>query len=700
MIEGCKQDRHGRKRPRGRRRRCRPLVLRITLVLLALMEKYRSSYQRYTCLLYVDAVRVPGFGGRKQKDKQGGSAQRDSRTPESGSQTVDSNVESDVSGHGTVHTETVTSTEAATTSETTAPTLSSAERVAAEIADRVEYARDQAAELSAQLDDLLDQQAREQAAAWAATRDHAAELAEQSAHQIQEQMNLAAAALLRWYQRAMSIILYKPPVGIVSIFLSLRLFSVIILQQRTKREQVAAAAAAAALGQDPDMMVTDTAPLMTTRQKRRKFGKAQCLDTQDGLYNSKGGIHPIRRQLCFSAVHSLLHRNAQWTNSVDRRADPHQKTSLLYMTTTLQDALQVTSRPGRSRVYFIQDLVDPLSRLEGILYKRMQKRKKKKNSTSDAYPGTSVNIDKEMFADLEEEVESIPLSTSDSLRLFEISYLTIQIRAMDALLRVCRDRLLKTTYRLARTREHWQQRAKAYVRMGNILQSLFRSAIDAERVRLSYADAVFKEEVMRLGLVAQVISDRPCDMEESYLLQARRTSTANNVSTKSKGLKQRKSFLSSVAQYSVRWNADGRGRLSVRKLEDNGEIHRDAAVSAVLNGNTDDWVQEAKDWMAKSRQILCHVLRESLMGSSSPQYDESAFAELEEQWLNGQDLLISQNETDLDTLLRQRKKTWLELLNLIDSIPSWRRVGEGKIVRLGDLISVGWTRKLGKLHSR
>jgi hypothetical protein len=44
--------------------------------------------------------------------------------------------------------------------------------------------------------------------------------------------------------------------------------------------------------------------------------------------------------------------------------------------------------------------------------------------------------------------------------ILAISLMTGKVRLHDALLRLCRDRVLQTTYRLARTVEHWERRMR------------------------------------------------------------------------------------------------------------------------------------------------------------------------------------------------------------------------------------------------
>ena len=189
--------------------------------------------------------------------------------------------------------------------------------------------------------------------------------------------------------------------------------------------------------------------------------------------------------------------------------------------------------------------------------------------------------------------------------------------------------------------------------------------------------------------------------------------------------------LSSLSMYSVRWMADGASSwLSVRKLESNGEIHGPAATNALLrsqenekNNNNDstssscsrdycdNWIDQASNWTSHCRMAVCRILRESLQGSSSGGgFDEQEFAELQQLWVKGrmwcnppgvrnsekesEHVLEHQQRDASDISAKVIEEDWNRILTYVDNLAHWRRMGEGKALRLRDAAIVGWTRRL------
>ncbi len=98
----------------------------------------------------------------------------------------------------------------------------------------------------------------------------------------------------------------------------------------------------------------------------------------------------------------------------------------------------------------------------------------------------------------------------------------------------------------------------------------------------------------------------------------------------------------------------------------------------------DEWVEEARVWTQQARAGLCGILREALHGSvSTESFNENAFDQLERNWCTQQ----CAPDTDI-------RKQWQSMLNYVDTLPAWRRVGEGKAVRLMETAFFGGIRRL------
>ena len=59
----------------------------------------------------------------------------------------------------------------------------------------------------------------------------------------------------------------------------------------------------------------------------------------------------------------------------------------------------------------------------------------------------------------------------NSIILLELAYQTAQTRIIDSLLRLARDRLIRTTFRLSRTVRHWQKRVQLHKQSSSFIGS-------------------------------------------------------------------------------------------------------------------------------------------------------------------------------------------------------------------------------------
>ena len=376
-------------------------------------------------------------------------------------------------------------------------------------------------------------------------------------------------------------------------------------------------------------------------------GKALDLDTDDANYRRLGGIDATRKRLC----------EAAWTKTSRGETSSGDRAAIGSMEQTLLEALQVTHKPSGTRADFLQRLIEPLAQVESLL------------SSS---------------------------SSPEDNRVLVISELTLQIQAMDALLRLCRNRLLQTVYRLARAKEYWDRRINEsrWWHVGNN---------DVEnRLRLAQAQAAYQAEVKRLGRIMEVLFQRPNDMEEGLLLQALKTTEEERLAAQNSGGNENDNDnnpLSSLMPpwidqqrirrwhprewkfpklYSLHWRG---GRWYVQKNERATNDVSPSVAREALTETSDEWMTEAREWTQQSRKLVVEIVRECLEGCSSQDlYTVEAWDSLA--W-------ASQHYGEGDT-----QKDWSTVLHYVNALSTWRRIGESKVVRLKDAAIVHWSRRM------
>jgi hypothetical protein len=150
-------------------------------------------------------------------------------------------------------------------------------------------------------------------------------------------------------------------------------------------------------------------------------------------------------------------------------------------------------------------------------------------------------------------------------------------------------------------------------------------------------------------------------------------------------------------------------------------------VARLLDGETDA-VRRAKEWVREARHVVSEVVLETIESSvdrhhqrkrqhrprrgdrgSDPQRvlgeGDAEREELFESWCKLSSLstltepsiatTTTTTATDPDPEDRALSE-WSRVISYCDSLSSWRRPGEGQVVRWWDFALVGWTRRLGK----
>lgn len=470
------------------------------------------------------------------------------------------------------------------------------------------------------------------------------------------------------YDRLIITALYRPPVGLVSLFLIVRFV-------RTLADLWTATSTSTTTTVSESATTTTSGPPPTQQRRmmRRQYtSRAWNLDTLDGHYAASGGVQSVRQRLCVAALSTTL---VDDDGKASSGADPYNATTAL-----LLEALRVSAHPAEPRLDFLYKLAGPLSRLL---------------PPPDATPTASSGRGPSPSTTAPQQLQQ---SQSQRMAALRSAHWTCHARIVDALLRLLRQRLLQTCVRLARTEAHWRRRVQAWERTGGagagwLLEWTMRGQpwakrrLEEDRLQWACAEAALRAEVERLGRVAHVLLQQPPDLDPTGLLPAAKASelaTAAAAGDSNSTASGRRYDLWS--RYSVRWVADGRGHLSVRRLDApaSSTLPSGRAVWRTLENDVDA-TRSMEVWVQQARQVICQVLDESV--ATSVDRNETDLQSLDRQWCL--------DPTRPSGNLEDSEHAWKVVIHHCDNLASWRRVGEGRTVRLLDTALVGWTRRLG-----
>lgn len=481
------------------------------------------------------------------------------------------------------------------------------------------------------------------------------------------------------HENARAITLYNPPVGLAYVLATIRLVRMINVNRNL-----------------------DIQPKQFYKKHHRRHGgqrRAFVLDGDDTEYDEFGGVEHVRRQLCQVAA-----------SNPDDADDGKNNNNVIRI------ALDVTVQPNESRLQFIYELIPHVARL--MTMDQASLSASSSSSTKDSTPRTSVD------------------TTGLQNTLQSIASVTCQVRLTDAILRLCRDRLLQTSYNLARTVEKFEQRTKISRNLAFLWQmNVLRTSMEEDRLRLCIAQAAYESEIHRLGVITDMLMQRPVQLQQQQqqpplgstsssststnraLIDAVRSTERRRQRRRQQGSMQEASGPSSsshsatstekypkflnplrrlstralFSKYSFRWKLDGRGIVSIRKFDDIGSsIDTIGAVEALRALDSDKWTQSAKEWIQQSRRILCQTIQGILQDSTESsttsnngdmenEGEAANFARLAQQWCRSNASWEKGHDEEL--YLRQ-------IVDYVDRSASWQRVGEGQRIRLRDILGV------------
>lgn len=417
-------------------------------------------------------------------------------------------------------------------------------------------------------------------------------------------------------ERITSILLYQPPVGIVAVWAvsrlikSGRLFHLYHVPENS--EQV-----------------------LVNKASRLDYhtGRALDLDLDDEHYQKFGGVERVRRRLALRALISLVEEKETDHNSKDE-IDNDFAQQLIQI--SLLQVLNVQFPPAGSHGALAQKMIVAFSQVEQAMLPNNRKKRK---------------------------------LTSEVDQLMEVAYQTAEIRTLDAMLRLTRDRLLRSSFRLSRTVQHWQRRVHNQSLLSPFLRDIVYDSMENDRMRLAFVEAAYRQEMVRLGKVVGLLIERPVGMEDSFLSRAvEQTLEMKNESVPS-------SWFPKFSNFAVRFNADERGKMQFQHYEESINIGGRAALHVLLEDYDTvqvPWLQEAEAWSLKARSMLYDILEEALRSS----VQQTAAAEQQLAQLNQSWRIREYSEPS------EIPKQWNTVYELVREIHKIQRVGEGKSLKL------------------
>lgn len=358
---------------------------------------------------------------------------------------------------------------------------------------------------------------------------------------------LASGLVILW-KITNDVVRYKFPVGIVTAWSAVVVVSKILKIQDKRRNKKKENA-----GDEGDESTQEETP-DTYKYVLRHTGRALDLDADDlTSYRHLGGIEQVRSRL----LRSALSEGVQRRNRDDGGEKEIEKEKLIE---ALLAALSMEFIPGGSHSEYIRDMIPSFSKAEECAHKLK-------------IVPISVAATEGAIADFRRstnhhrgshEEDDVSADDDDDTRLLTMALQTAEIRIIDSKLRSIRDGFIRTTYRLDRTVKYWKSKVESERLSSSLMATtttgswqrftLFSSSpiqrlklrwsrlfnwgggnaasvhnnpnfvhnslLEGDRLRLAFAEAAYKAEIVRLGKVLSLLSRRPEEMPDSTLTNA------------------------------------------------------------------------------------------------------------------------------------------------------------------------------------
>ena len=336
-----------------------------------------------------------------------------------------------------------------------------------------------------------------------------------------------------------SILRYKPPVGIVATMAYVRVFWILIRFWEEKPNNA------------DEYVVLNRVPKHLRKHDRKL--KRVSLDADDQQMDAYGGVERVRGELCLAILESLQQQQQQQQQPSSSSSSEQAAAS--------KEALRIQHRSRSSRISFVEKVAQYLMEAEPHL-----------RSLRDAPPT--------LVADKERLIVSIPEDT-----VLRLAAKIVEIRALDALLRSCRDRLLRTSSNHLRTVSQLEFALKQTLRLPSLLQ--VSSRIQKSRAELTTARAAYQQGLELLGHVQRLVMTRPTDLGDMELSEAYRRTSEQLGTTDHKTISNNQA-----------WNVLVNHPLPVK-----------------------EWLQQSHGWTQEARLQLYRIFQERRPSSIAPAVD-------------------------------------------------------------------------------
>mmetsp|Transcript_32274 Transcript_32274/g.95066 ORF Transcript_32274/g.95066 Transcript_32274/m.95066 type:complete len:999 (-) Transcript_32274:1283-4279(-) len=490
-------------------------------------------------------------------------------------------------------------------------------------------------------------------------------------------------ALLSIWANLKALVLYKPPVGIVSVYLAFRMFA----RRRRAREMGLS-----------DMQIREEKALGlgggTSKWTSRRRKRPLDLDLTDRDYDTYGTVENVRGELASKALEGYDLSNGA-ANSATQMAPggaqaPDGQSGVVRLGGMVRRNLSGVIVGAGQRIK--RRLVPPpLETGGGPATKGGAAHDAAPNKGNKSSPQISPTVSEAVPAAMEALSVSCPprgsrelyvLESANSVAdlskalaacqvvnnispvpkpkdeevigLVDMSKALVEIRTLDAILRVARDRLISSSNRLRRVRSNWDFNVRVYsggpIRrtlsktFRVVLQWFGRGSLEDDRRYLSMAEAAYKKEISRLGAVQELLLSRPSEMRSEALLGALEGGGI------SKG-----AYGGGVV------NPKGAKEILLQEKEVGGT-----------------WLNEAKRWSMEARSLIRDITTETFQTVASdkkclPRLTVGEALDIVEDW--------SEGRRDADT------ESWHAVLVLVEGLATPRRVGEHRArIRAADVL--------------
>jgi len=342
-----------------------------------------------------------------------------------------------------------------------------------------------------------------------------------------------------------TVVMYKPPVGITALYISLK-----VLLSRHK--QIVSTLLLEQAEEDAQQRLT------TKRYRRRRVKRSLDLDSMDKVYDLFGGVEAVRAELYVAALEDIIQEDTQMyhldtpsQNIYLQRSDSSSSSILLSITdyaSAAKSALLVRASPRSSREFFVERMIpflgmideiypcdsqpcgetnSPRSRFIQAMSQYACNDKEREKNIKQSHTGSrNAMFSSGSDSDASSKNDSKTIIDPKTADILWGATKTAEIRVLDALLRILRDRLLISADRIMRIEKHCQWRLRWYQSgIGRgwriwFRKTLLRTTLEDDRHILHLTTAALKRELERLGQVQRLLLSRPRELTDSYLLMA------------------------------------------------------------------------------------------------------------------------------------------------------------------------------------